>query len=361
MSEFERIKKEFYGKSIDVITDMGVITFAKEDMNEVKGIEGYSYNDFLQMQWNDKKRKNLASSYYSHDMCTFTGTVSKITKDKICFERLRVDAMYTDGMDGTTYDEEHVWTDKKPFIKRKIKVGDYISFGADIYPYVKKKSPPYIDFGIKNPFDIAKKDAYSIPTAEKYLEQDINHIICDIVCMFKDHCNGTFCLMDEKKKEKIANDLKNVAKHTCVQKEDPEDFANYTMEEIEEVVCKCITAITKDENERRKNIRNLNCFGCMFKDICEQQNEFVQSGIIQKCPLANPVDGEHRFFAELSKQFEKIIEEDYKKEFFYAPDVYFALNKTPLGMRKEIFRTEEEMKSVYESFQRKTDVCKNEK
>lgn len=61
--------------------------------------------------------------------------------------------MYPDGMMFGSK-EEHVWMNKAGF--EKFNVGDSVSFGAEVYRYIKTGNGKLIDYGLRNPTGIKK-------------------------------------------------------------------------------------------------------------------------------------------------------------------------------------------------------------
>ena len=109
-------------------------------------------------------------------------------------------------MDGEGYEgkEDHVWMDIQPF--ENYEVGDCISFGGEIYRYLKTGSGKKISFGIKDPYDISKIPDYELPTDEALMMQAIDQIICE-VCLFHDHCYMGMCIANEEWREDMRKKL----------------------------------------------------------------------------------------------------------------------------------------------------------
>ena len=120
------------------------------------------------------------------------------------FKRIYVSGIF---MDGSGYEgkEDHVWMDIKPF--EKYKVGDCLSFGGEIYRYLKVKNGNQISFGIKNPHDINKIDGYELPSDDDMIKQKIDQLICE-VCMFNQHCYG-FCIANDEWRNTMRQNLYN--------------------------------------------------------------------------------------------------------------------------------------------------------
>ena len=67
-------------------------------------------------------------------MSHFKGQIEKVKSKHVCFKRILISGIYTDG---TMFDgkEDHVWMDKSDF--EEYAIGDGVSFGAEVYRYVK--------------------------------------------------------------------------------------------------------------------------------------------------------------------------------------------------------------------------------
>ena len=82
-------------------------------------------------------RFHLAAIGISDKLRTVTDTQNRILPTnftQICLKRIFISGMYTDG---TMFDgkEDHVWMDKSGF--EEYAIGDGVSFGAEVYRYVK--------------------------------------------------------------------------------------------------------------------------------------------------------------------------------------------------------------------------------
>ena len=93
--------------------------------------------------------------------------------------------MYTDG---TMFDgkEDHVWMDKSGF--EEYDVGDSVSFGAEVYRYVKTGNGKQIDYGLRNPTGIQKVEAYELPSDDALIMQEVKQLICE-TCFLSEQCN----------------------------------------------------------------------------------------------------------------------------------------------------------------------------
>ena len=146
-------------------------------------------------------RVNMMSAVHSFALCyyyiplEFDGQIEKITNRAICFKRIFVSGMYDDGMcfDGK---EDHVWMPKEGF--EDYKVGDCLTFFAEVYRYVKTGNGKRIDFALRNPKGIKKIDSYELPTDDELMLQSIDAIICE-TCYLNEHCSG-YCVLSKQKK-----------------------------------------------------------------------------------------------------------------------------------------------------------------
>lgn len=114
-------------------------------------------------------------------------------------------------MDGDCYEgkEDHVWMDIEPF--EKYQEGDCLSFGGEIYRYLKTRNGKQISFGIRKPYDISKVEAYELPSDDDMIMQAVDQMICE-VCMFKEHCYMGMCIANEEWREEMRKTLFNAAK-----------------------------------------------------------------------------------------------------------------------------------------------------
>lgn len=95
-----------------------------------------SYDEYLDVQLaslGHAYRSGFANGIFNY-LLEFKGQIEKVKPKHICFKRVFISGMYTDG---TMFDdkEDHVWMDKSGF--EKYNVGDSVSFCAEVYRYVK--------------------------------------------------------------------------------------------------------------------------------------------------------------------------------------------------------------------------------
>ena len=112
-------------------------------------------------------------------------------------------------MDGDCYEgkEDHVWMDIKPF--ENYQEGDCLSFGGEIYRYLKTRNGKQISFGIRVPYDISKIETYELPTDEELADQSINMIICE-TCYLGEQCNRGICLRPKKEINQLRQKMKKM-------------------------------------------------------------------------------------------------------------------------------------------------------
>lgn len=121
----------------------------------------------------------------------FKGRVEKIDNRGILFKRLYIE-FFDQGWDGIEGKEDHIWTyDKEPFIKKKVKVGDCVSFTGLAYAYKRKDDS--IDFSLKECEDIEIIEEYELPTDEALDRQSAERLACE-VCLYSEHCDGLVCI-----------------------------------------------------------------------------------------------------------------------------------------------------------------------
>lgn len=190
----------YYGQKIMVATYDGMIDFDPEGYRDIVGAEKFTYDDYIDVQIKSfhKTRDWFATCYYNFPLC-FKGCVEKKTGKNICFRRIMVEGMYSDGIcfDGK---EEHVWMSIAGF--EEYQIGDCVSFFAEVYRYVKTSNGKQIDFALRNPKEIKKINAYELPSNDYLLEQKISQIICE-TCYLSEHCNRVYCLLTKGTKRSI--------------------------------------------------------------------------------------------------------------------------------------------------------------
>lgn len=126
--------------------------------------------------------------YYSIPL-EFKGKIQKKNNKYVCFEKIYISGMYSDG---TMYDdkEDHVWMELTGF--EQYHVGDAVSFGAEVYRYIKTSHGKSLDYGLRNPQGITKIAAYDLPSDEELCIQALEALRCEM-CDMADFCSHTFC------------------------------------------------------------------------------------------------------------------------------------------------------------------------
>lgn len=183
-----------YGENEIVNTYDGIIDFSPDGFHDIVGADKFSYDEYLDVQIKSfhKIRGSFTTCYYNIPL-RFIGCIEKKTKENVCFERIRVEGMYPDG---TCFKgkEEHVWMNVAGF--EQYNIGDFVSFFAEVYRYVKTGNGKKIDFALRNPQEIKKIESYKLPTDDDLLKQGFSNITCE-VCYLSEHCNRVFCLLSK--------------------------------------------------------------------------------------------------------------------------------------------------------------------
>ena len=189
----------YYGEKDCVLDEGGIILFDPASQRNVVGAEKFSYNDYLDVQFaslGKKHRPYFSDCFFSAVMSHFKGQIEKIKPKHICFKRIFISGMYTDG---TMFDgkEDHVWMEKSGF--EECAVGDSVSFYAEVYRYVKTGNGKLIDYGLRNPTGIQKIEAYELPSDDELIMQEVEQLICE-TCFLSEQCNRNYCMMAPKQK-----------------------------------------------------------------------------------------------------------------------------------------------------------------
>lgn len=189
----------YYGEKDRVLDEGGIILFDPVSRHNVLGAEKFSYDDYLDVQFaslGKEHRPYFADCFFNAGMSHFKGQIEKVKSKHICFKRIFISGMYTDG---TMFDgkEDHVWMDKSGF--EEYNVGDSVSFGAEVYRYVKTGNGKQIDYGLRNPTGIQKIEVYELPSDDELIMQEVEQLICE-TCSLSDQCNGTYCMNPKKKR-----------------------------------------------------------------------------------------------------------------------------------------------------------------
>lgn len=188
--QWVKLKAQFYDKDYLV----GTIDFSRKGMKDVVGGEKLSYDDYLDAQYaaQDKIRTWLLICFFEGMDYEFEGTIEAIHGENLCFARLAISGTY---MDGTGFEgkEDHVWMSRSGF--EDLKVGDCVSFCAEVYRYIKTGNGRMLDYGLRKPYLLKKIESYKQPTDDALHEQFINQLICE-VCMLREQCFN-ICIANE--------------------------------------------------------------------------------------------------------------------------------------------------------------------
>lgn len=205
-----------YGEDTIDYTEDGVIFFSPKTKYSVVGAEKMSYDEYIGIQINSlgQYRSAFAKCYFNIPL-EFMGQIEKLNTKYLCFKRVFVSGMFPDGemFDGK---EDHVWIDRRGL--ERFKVGDCISFSAEIYRYVKTGNGKLIDFGLRNPYGVKQIERYNLPSDEDLMQQDINWIVCE-TCFLSEHCNRTYCMRNTKEIKQLKREMLDIAKSRHIKEE----------------------------------------------------------------------------------------------------------------------------------------------
>ena len=219
MEAFHALKTAHYGQKVCVAIERGVVFFDPDSKNDVVHAEAMSYDEYLdvQIQSLGQYRSSFAICYLNIPL-QFKGRIEKTTERHICFSRIFVSGMYPDG-DMFEGKEDHVWMDKSGF--ESLHPGDCVSFGSDVYRYVKTGKGKRIDFGLRNPQEVQKIDGYDLPSDDDLLLQEIDQIICE-TCFLAEHCTKMDCMMSPAQKQAIQQQMfREVTRHSIEEQQEP--------------------------------------------------------------------------------------------------------------------------------------------
>ena len=195
----ESLLAAYYGEKDCISDENGIVFFDPDSQKAVVGAEKMSYDEYLSVQLaalGHDYRSGFANGFFNY-LLEFKGQIEKIKAKHICFKRIFISGMYPDG---EMFDdkEDHVWMDKAGF--EELKVGDSVSFGADVYRYIKTGNGKLIDYGLRNPTGIKKIEEYQLPSDDELRMQMIGGIICE-TCYLSEHCNRVSCFFPKEKTE----------------------------------------------------------------------------------------------------------------------------------------------------------------
>ena len=205
--EWEEFLNNYKDKGLLIQSEFGIVDMSKDAMKDIHNGEKLTYEEYLEALYNsrDNRREAFEYFYYSNACCSFKGRISRFDKKrgKVIFECIYVLGFLMDGQ-GFEGKEDHVWMDIEPF--EQYKEGDCLFFRAEIYRYLKIRNGKQISFGLKEPFEISKIEAYELPSDEDLIEQYAEQIICE-VCMYNEQCYMGLCIANEQWREEMKNTL----------------------------------------------------------------------------------------------------------------------------------------------------------
>ena len=194
--EWIKMKQDYYHSNTVAMTEDGTIDFSPDRYKEVE-FNGVSvtYDEYLDIQRSadGTNREYFAKCFYDGGGYTdCKGQIARISKakEKILFRSIFCRRAYGDGsyFDGT---EDHVWMSRKSF--EGFQVGDYLSFSAHVYRYLKTSNGKQLDYGLRNPYGIKKIGNYELPSDDELLKQRLMELACE-TCMYAEHCYGDPCI-----------------------------------------------------------------------------------------------------------------------------------------------------------------------
>ena len=195
MNEFQKIREVHYCAQHICASVGGVVWFDPDSLKDVVGAEKLTYDEYLDVQFTSigKVKDTFTMSIFNYGL-GYKGEIERMTKNNICFKRIFIIGMYSDGV---MFDEkeDHVWMDKKGF--EDYNVGDCVSFSAEVYRYLKTGNGKIIDYSLRNPQGIKKVEPYELPTDEEIFRQYMREVKCE-VCYLNGHCNRNFCILSNK-------------------------------------------------------------------------------------------------------------------------------------------------------------------
>lgn len=192
----------YYGEKAIVSTYDGTIDFDPEGYKDVVGADRFTYDEYLEVQIKSfHKTRGWLETCHHNISLSFKGCIERNTGKKVCFRRIVVEGMYSDG-DCFVGKEDHVWMDISGF--ESFRVGDCLSFFAEVYRYIKTGNGKQIDFGLRKPEGIKQIEVYELPTDDELMEQEIEQMLCE-TCYLEEHCNRVSCLRPK-------NDMRNLKK-----------------------------------------------------------------------------------------------------------------------------------------------------
>lgn len=186
--EWNELKEQFYRQNAIAQTDDGTIDFSLDHFQELETNGNHiTYDEYLEIirESGNYVRHYFEMCFYAGGGCSqFKGEIQNFAKKKhkVIFKRIFVSGMEMDGM-GFYGKENHVWMDDTGF--ENLKVGDKVSFVADVYRYLKTRNGKRIDYALRNPMDIKIIEDYDLPSDDELFMQGVDRIIREI-CSFDD-------------------------------------------------------------------------------------------------------------------------------------------------------------------------------
>ena len=194
-----------YGEDNLVSKEGGLIFFNPDSRKDVVGAEKMSYDEYLDVQLaslGDTYRSGFAKGIFNY-LLSFKGRIERVTPRYVCFQRIFISGMYSDGAMFADK-EDHVWMDKSAF--DKYGVGDSVSFGAEVYRYVKTGNGKRIDYELRSPTGIQKIEAYELPSDDELIMQEVKQTICE-TCVLSEQCTLNYCTINPKKKRLLEQEM----------------------------------------------------------------------------------------------------------------------------------------------------------
>lgn len=178
-----------YGKNIIARIEHGYLNFSPSGKNGIEGGENLTYNEYLELQIQSagKSRTGFEQCYYGGGKCgLFRGEIEKINKDRVCFKKIYISSMYSDGV---FFDNkaDHVWMKMDGF--ETFHTGDFAEFYAEVYRYIKTGNGKYLDYALRNPKEIRRIEKYALPSDAELMKQSLGMVLCD-TCPMREYCTG---------------------------------------------------------------------------------------------------------------------------------------------------------------------------
>lgn len=197
----------YYGDDITVMSQFGCLDFSPAGMADIVGGEKLSYDDYIDIQIKSAGRQRSWFEMCYHNFPDeFVGCVERKSKDRICFRRIYVSGMYSDGIEFFEGKEDHVWMDLQGF--EDFEVGDSVSFYAEVYRYIKTGNGKILDFALRKPQNIRQVPSYSLPSDDNLVRQEIHQIICE-TCYLSEQCSRINCLRNQDELQMLQKQMIN--------------------------------------------------------------------------------------------------------------------------------------------------------